>query len=140
MKPETEVWVAIAEADFETAEWVLERPTPLPRSVGFSAQQCVEKYLKAMLEEFGRPVPRTHDLGTLLDLAADLLPALIPYRSAIEAIVPFAGVLRYSYDESLFPDIEDDAERAAATMRRVRSIVRAALGLSPAASSGTDGE
>lgn len=136
MKPETEVWVELAEGDFETAEWVLERPASLPRAVGFSAQQCVEKYLKALLEESGRPVPRTHDLGALLALVADLLPTLLPYRPAIEAIVPFAGVLRYPYDESLFPDIDEDAEQAARTMRTVRSIVRAALGLPGGPSAG----
>lgn len=139
MKPQTEVWVEIAEGDFATAEWLLESPHPLPRSVGFSAQQCVEKYLKAMLEEVGRPVPRTHDLGALLALLADLLPSLAPYRPAIEAIVPFAGVLRYPYDEGLFPDMDDDAERAAATMRTVRSIVRAALGIAPAPSAADGG-
>ena len=28
----------------------------------FHAQQCVEKYMKAMLAVSGLPIPRTHDL------------------------------------------------------------------------------
>lgn len=131
MKPETEVLVEIAEEDFETATWVMERPSPLPRAVGFAAQQCVEKYLKALLEESGRPVPRTHDLAALLKLAIDLAPALKPHGTAIAAVSPFAVVLRYSYERSLFPDLEDDAEQAVATMTTVRAIVRSALGVAP---------
>ena len=31
----------------------------------FHCQQCVEKYMKARLEEAGLPISRTHDLLTL---------------------------------------------------------------------------
>jgi len=134
MKPETEVRVGLAEDDFATAEWLLERPDLLPRSVGFSAQQCVEKYLKGVAEEASRPMPRIHDLRVLFDGVADLVPELAPLQEDVSSMTPFAGVLRYPYDESLFPKIEDAAEQAAATMRTVRSIVRAALGIPPQAS------
>jgi HEPN domain-containing protein len=36
--------------------------------VCFHCQQAAEKYLKALLQESGDPVPRTHDLVALLSL------------------------------------------------------------------------
>jgi HEPN domain-containing protein len=35
--------------------------------VCFHLQQCIEKYLKARLNEAGIPFPKTHDLERLLD-------------------------------------------------------------------------
>jgi HEPN domain-containing protein len=136
MKPATEGLVELAEGDFKAAEWQLERPELLPRSVGFFAQQCVEKYRKAVGEEAGRPMPRIHDLSILFDRVTDLVPALAPYRDDIVTMTPFAAELRYDYDARLFSNIDEDAVRAAATMRAVRSIVRTALGLAPDASAG----
>lgn len=136
MKPATEGLVELAEGDFKAAEWLLESPEMLPRSVGFSAQPCVEKYLKAVGEEAGRPMPRSHDLSVVFDRVADLVPSLVPYRDEIATMTPFAAELRYHYDASLFSGIDEDAEQAAATMRTVRSTVRAALGLPPRSSTG----
>lgn len=88
MKPETDVWVAVAEVDFRTALRVAGPPDPIPESACYHAQQCIEKYLEATLEEASRPVPRTHDLGRLLVLTQDLLPDLASIWQDIEGIVP----------------------------------------------------
>lgn len=40
----------------------------------FHAQQCAEKYLKAVLAEAGLPVVKTHDLTALLDQVLALQP------------------------------------------------------------------
>jgi HEPN domain-containing protein len=72
MKPATREWVRCAEEDFDVAAALLRRRTKTAaNSIGFHAQQCVEKYFKARLEEAGLNVPRTHDLVALLQL---LLP------------------------------------------------------------------
>ena len=42
-------------------------------SVRYHAQQCVEKYLKAVLQEQGAPIPKIHDLASLLDPIGVLL-------------------------------------------------------------------
>src|SRR5438067_12854053 len=71
MKRETARWVRKAETDWEVAH-KLAGETPRPRDiVCFHCQQAAEKYLKALLQENGLVVPRTHDLADIIDL---LLP------------------------------------------------------------------
>ena len=71
MKRETTRWVRKAEQDWEVAH-KLAGETPPPRDVVcFHCQQAAEKYLKALLQENGLVVPKTHDLVNVLNL---LLP------------------------------------------------------------------
>jgi HEPN domain-containing protein len=62
-------WTEKAEQDFLAAEELVrsgdERLTGI---VCFHAQQCAEKYLKALLVYQGVAFPKTHDLRLLLDL------------------------------------------------------------------------
>src|SRR2546427_12964205 len=51
MKPATRDWAKKAENDFETALALMRRKKVLADSICFHCQQCVEKYLKARLEE-----------------------------------------------------------------------------------------
>lgn len=53
MKQATREWVKKAENDFETAAALMRRKKILGDSICFHCQQCVEKYLKARLEEAG---------------------------------------------------------------------------------------
>ncbi|HEY64907.1 MAG TPA: HEPN domain-containing protein [Caldilineae bacterium] len=55
-------WVKRAEEDYLMARSALRRKTPLTYSAGFHAQQCAEKYLKAILVSRGVVFPKTHDL------------------------------------------------------------------------------
>lgn len=55
-------WVARAEEDYRLAQSALRRKQPLLYGVCFHAQQCAEKYLKALLVSRGRDFPKTHDL------------------------------------------------------------------------------
>ena len=58
MKPATREWVRCAEEDFDVAAALLRRRTrTAANSIGFHAQQCVEKYLKARRAEAGMNVP-----------------------------------------------------------------------------------
>jgi HEPN domain-containing protein len=63
--------------------------------VCFHCPQAAEKLLKAMLQELGLPIPRTHDLE---DLLARLLPhdaALRPLRRGVKFLATFAVEYRY---------------------------------------------
>ena len=71
MKKETRAWVRKAEADWFGARKLDTEKQRVNDLICFHCQQAAEKYLKAMLQESGLPVPRTHDLEKLLDL---LLP------------------------------------------------------------------
>jgi HEPN domain-containing protein len=61
-------WVARAEEDLLNAEHTLGLREKCPvGTVCFHAQQCAEKYLKALLTCRGIAFPKTHDLVVLLN-------------------------------------------------------------------------
>ncbi len=118
-------WVRKAEEDLVSADYLLTMPGEAPFGTAcFHAQQCVEKYLKAMLIYQGIEFPRVHDLGELLHL---LRPEHRPPLSVAEEerLTDYASVHRYPGDYE--PDTRADAEEALATARRVRDSVRAHL-------------
>lgn len=79
MKRLTREWVRKAESDFVVgSKLALERDRHHDE-VCFHAQQCAEKYLKALLEELGQPVPRTH-------IVEDLVVALVPYHFGLRSL------------------------------------------------------
>jgi len=75
MKQLTRQWVKKAEDDFQSVQRELAaRKRPNLDGACFHAQQCIEKYLKARLQEAGIAFPRSHDLGHLLDLVKAVEP------------------------------------------------------------------
>jgi HEPN domain-containing protein len=71
------------------AQSALRRKKPLTHAACFHAQQCAEKYLKALLVAGGHPFSKTHDLlvlndectraGILLSFSEDNLSILLSY-------------------------------------------------------------
>ena len=65
MKPLTREWVEKGEGDRSTARRELRvRKSPNFDAVCFHAQQCAEKYLKALLQERGAAIPRGRTANT----------------------------------------------------------------------------
>jgi len=64
MKSVTADWLRSAKADLETIDAIIGNPN-LTAVIAFHAQQCVEKCLKALVEEYGIETPKTHNLLTL---------------------------------------------------------------------------
>jgi HEPN domain-containing protein len=93
----------------------------------FHCQQAAEKYLKALLQEQGVPVPRTHDLGDLLDLLLPYDAALRPLRRGLVFLTQFAVDYQYP-GENATKRQTDSAIRWA---ERTRLAVRTRLGLRP---------
>ncbi|HLE90661.1 MAG TPA: HEPN domain-containing protein [Anaerolineales bacterium] len=62
---ELKSWIAHAEDDFGSAKTLLRLKKPYVSAVCFHAQQCAEKYLKALLILKDIDFPKTHDLLTL---------------------------------------------------------------------------
>ena len=60
-------WVAKAEEDYAVACSSLRRKPPFVYTACFHAQQCAEKYLKAMLVAQKKTFSKTHDLLALKD-------------------------------------------------------------------------
>ena len=74
MRKATLEWLKSAEMDIENIAQIvhLEHLTPI---VAFHAQQCVEKCLKAILEEHSQKVPKDHSTLRLYGLAKEFVAA-----------------------------------------------------------------
>ena len=86
MKEETKEWIDRAEQDFRVAKResrVTEDPSY--NVICFHAQQCVEKYLKAFLQEQEKEIIKTHDLVFLLDRIIPVKPLWSVYRNMLRA-------------------------------------------------------
>jgi HEPN domain-containing protein len=125
MKPETVEWVDKADADLDTAKreaTVVESPNN--DAVCFHAQQCAEKYLKAVLVEDGLRVPRIHDLEVLVNLMSSRYLEL-------QKVVHLARILSAMAVEVRYPGMtadEDDAEESLKAAMTIREVVRVILG------------
>ena len=69
---EFEEWIEHAEDDYENAKIVIRRRKPSVYGSCFHAQQCAEKYMKALLVFKGRSFPMTHDLLIINNRIRDL--------------------------------------------------------------------
>lgn len=118
-------WIQKAESDLKTARLVLRVGEEGPAdTVAFHAQQCAEKYLKALLVFEGIDFPKTHDLDALIGL----LPVKYTIPLSVEeqrTLTSYATVTRYPGDYE--PVTLADARRAVALARRVRKHVHSVL-------------
>lgn len=117
-------WITKAESDLRAAAYLLEpRGERTTEAVCFHAQQCAEKYVKALLVFRGADFPKTHDLEKL----TALLPAALRPRLTVEEERRFFGyatAARYPGSGEI-PLAE--AKRAVALARRVRREIRRTL-------------
>ena len=101
LNPLTLECIEKAEADYIATQKLL--PTTNPRLydiICFHAQQCIEKYLKAWLQEANIPVPRTHNLEELLTLIVPTLPAWHFWQPDFKIIAAYAVEPRYPGDSA----------------------------------------
>jgi HEPN domain-containing protein len=115
-------WLAKAENDLKNAAHTLKLGADCPTdTVCFHAQQCVEKYIKALLIFRATPFPKTHDIRTL----RALLPARLRPKldtKIQDQLTEYATVRRYPDAE---PEITlREARQAVAVARGVRREVR----------------
>ncbi len=126
MKPQTAEWVEKAEGDWNAARQLNRiRKDPNYDAVCFHCQQCVEKYLKARLEEAGVNFPKTHDLIKLLGLAITIEPQWTALHPFVVTLNPYAVGYRYPG----FTATKADAKAAIKDCKEVRGVIRAAFGL-----------
>jgi HEPN domain-containing protein len=119
-------WIEKAEEDYLAAQTLIRRKgTPTPNAVCFLSQQCVEKYLKALLFFEERDFPKTHDLGFLLGLAVKEHGGLEFYRSDFDFLNAYSVTVRYPGDSA----IPEEAREAVRKMKILRMLIRAELGI-----------
>src|SRR3989442_15302 len=95
MKRATREWIKKAESDWKGTARLMRGNEPLRDLVCFHCQQTAEKYLKALLEELGVTIPKTHDLEKLLGLLLPYHPQLRSHRRGMGPLTDFAVVSRY---------------------------------------------
>jgi HEPN domain-containing protein len=96
MKPLTREWIDKAEGDFATASREMRaRKSPNYDAACFHAQQCVEKYFKALLQEFAIPFGKTHHLISLLELSIGVEPSMEMFRPQLQSLNTYSVSIRY---------------------------------------------
>lgn len=96
-------WLVKVDHDLLNATHTLTLGAVCPTdTVCFHAQQCVEKYLKALLVFRATPFPKTHDIAVLRRL---LPPKLRPKmdRKSQKRLTDYATVKRYPNAEPEIP-------------------------------------
>lgn len=118
-------WLLKADYDLKAAVHTLTLGRDCPTdAVCFHAQQCVEKYIKALLVFRATAFPKTHNIRVLRAL---LPPKLRPKLDGKlqDRLTRYATVLRYP---GAGPDVPlTEARQAVAVARRIRKEVRSRL-------------
>ena len=115
-------WVIKAENDLKNAAHTLKLGEASPTdTVCFHAQQCTEKYLKAVLVLKEVDFPRNHDIEALVALLPKEIDAGL---STIDQrrLTTYATVTRYPGDYE--PISLEEAQQAVKIARRVRRVLR----------------
>jgi HEPN domain-containing protein len=128
MNPLTVEWIDKAEGDLTTSLRELRaRKSPNYDAACFHAQQCVEKYLKARLQEAEISFSKTHNLIVLLDLLLPMEPSFDIFRSKLLALNTFAVAYRY-------PGVSADKDTAREALKfcqEIRQAIRLSFDLTP---------
>lgn len=119
-----DVWIDHAEDDFNAAGKLLRGKKPSIYGACFHAQQCAEKYMKAMLIVKGQRFPMTHDLVILTTLLQQAGMDMKISEDLLELLSSYAVRARYSGET---PELED-AKEALLISKHVRAFSRKFLG------------
>ena len=115
-------WAMKADNDLENAVRVVRSGEGCPAdTVCFHAQQCVEKYIKALLVAMGIPFAKTHNIRDLLDLIPVKTRPIVGAREQ-DRLTEYATVTRYPGDYE--PVSLSEARDAVKLARRIRRSVR----------------
>ena len=118
-------WAEKAEEDWELAKSILRRKKPFNDMACFHAQQCGEKYLKAILVAKGTAFPKTHDLAILTKLCESCGVLIGMETETLDTLSGFAARARYpSEDLSI-----EEAKEAFVIAKSIRKFARTWLGV-----------
>ena len=118
-------WVRKAEEVFALSKSALRRKKPLVTGACFHAQQCAEKYMKALLVSRKTGFPMTHDLLLLNNLCSNAGIFLEIEAKLLNTLTDYAVRTRYPGEEPT----AIDAKEALETTKLIRKLARGLLGL-----------
>ena len=120
MKKITQEWIAKAEEDYLVATRELKADPPALDAVCFHAQQCIEKYMKAILQEKEIEFEKIHDLDVLLQQCGSFIPELRDYRDDLIRLSAYAVDIRYPG----FRVSEEEAKECVDSMEKIQQIIK----------------
>jgi len=112
--------IELAEEDYLVLLSLLRRKKPLTSSACFHAQQCVEKYLKAILVSTKYSFPKTHDLRLLSNLCSKAGVFVEIDPDQLDQLTAYAIHTRYPGDYPTF----EEAKQALSITKLVRKFAR----------------
>ena len=110
MKDITNEWLKAAKDDLDTIEELITEEH-LTNIVAFHAQQCVEKSIKAIMEEYEIPFSKIHSLETLIEKLIDKIDFDIDNQIVLKLDKLYLDS-RYPGDTGLLPDGKPNIEEA----------------------------
>ncbi len=107
MKKITEEWINKAEKDYLTVKQLLKGEILVHESICFHSQQCIEKYMKAILQENEIEFEKVHDLSVSLEQCKVFIPELEFHKNGLTDLSIYAVDIRYPgfdiSEKELFP-------------------------------------
>ena len=124
MNPLTLEWIQKAEADYDAID-LQQAASPNFDFICFHAQQCIEKYLKAWLQETNIRFTKTYNLKELLDLILPVIPDWHVWQSDFSEVSEHAVDFRYRGKSAT----TENTHHAIGVCERVRQAIRTELKL-----------
>jgi HEPN domain-containing protein len=125
MKKITAEWVEKAEGDFKVAVRESEADDAVYDIVCYHCQQCIEKYLKAVLVEKDVEFEKIHDLEALMYLCKNYVSALRDHIEDLIWLTQFSVRVRYPG----FGATKMDTKKALSVAKKLRLLLRDFFGL-----------
>jgi HEPN domain-containing protein len=127
LHPTIQAWLIRARNDLANAEFTAAHRTDLLDTAVYHCQQTAEKALKAFLVSAGLSMPKTHDVGRLVQLASAHDAQMAQLQAMADSLTPFATEFRYpADDEAPMPTLQQ-ANQALASARRIYDFVLSVL-------------
>ena len=111
MKDVTKEWLVAASDDLEVIRRLI-KDNRLTHMVAFHAQQCVEKCLKAIVEEYELTSCKIHNLRRLFDICEDYISFTAEDLDTISLLDTLYIEARYPGELGLLPNGKPSSEEA----------------------------
>lgn len=121
-----EEWIYKAEEDFESAMHLVKKDKkPVPDSVCFHCQQCIEKYLKAFLISNNIEPPEIHDLQRLKAICSEVDKSFEEISEELDILNAYAVNFRYPGEAATV----EEANEAVLVMKKAHRFIQDKLKL-----------
>jgi HEPN domain-containing protein len=112
-----------AQEDLSAANVLVATENQADHIIGFHLQQATEKALKAALVEHAVEIPRTHDLGYLIEVLSGQAVDMPTTVSSSDWLTPWGVLFRYDDDPTVALDRDKGLETATAAVALAEQLV-----------------